>query len=234
MTAFLQRLLAQNGDAGLPDAVQPRPRARFEGSDGATLMAETVEQAVPEMVNRPQLRAVGSSPLPAEAPHQRDLDAVEQAHGQGIETISEEPRAQAQTHIIATTSPSVLPSPIEQSTHSESADFTTRTEGDPVTIQVTRVERIVPEVALLQPETPFHEKAENPLAAILPVPEPEHPHQIPEQSPVVRVSIGRVEVHSAAPPSAPVRPASPRRVTTSPKAVRSLDDYLRGRNEGRR
>src|SRR5262249_27833014 len=54
-------------------------------------------------------------------------------------------------------------------------------------------------------------------------------HQGPEVAPVVRVSIGRIDVRAVAPQAPPVRAAPAR-----PSSRLSLNDYLRQHNKGTR
>jgi hypothetical protein len=64
---------------------------------------------------------------------------------------------------------------------------------------------------------------------------------IPEQAPVslprlpeVRVTIGRIEVHTPPTPAPPPRPAPARHPPPAARPVRSLDDYLARRQEKRK
>jgi hypothetical protein len=73
--------------------------------------------------------------------------------------------------------------------------------------------------AALDPQPSARTRAEARLAA----PEPA------ENMPVIRVSIGRIDVHAA---SAPARPSPPQSAPRTPRLT--LDEYLRARNEGSR
>lgn len=232
MNTFIQRLLAQNNDTGLPGIVQPRPLARFEGSDGAAWIEESVEQSPLQVEQPAQLQGFNRSSLTMEVPDLPDLAAAGRQQPRGIEIISDESHTTVQPRAFEITEESEpLSTVIERQTYPDISDFAPQPEAEPAIVQVTRVERVDQELAPLQPEIRLFEIADG-QPTIMPAPEPETLRQIPDKTPVVRVSIGRVDVHAAAP--APARPVAPRRAPASPKAVRSLDDYLRNRNEGRR
>ncbi len=88
-------------------------------------------------------------------------------------------------------------------------------------------ERTSPEVA--RPLTPVVPKLE-PLHQAPQVNHDTDAEGIPfdQHPPIIRISIGRIDVRAVAQPAAPVRPALP----ASPKTT--LDEYLQGRNKGRR
>jgi hypothetical protein len=62
---------------------------------------------------------------------------------------------------------------------------------------------------------------------------PAEPPAVRPIAPVVHVRIGRVELHGPAPAAGPPRPQAPRSAPGPVRPVRSLDDYLRRRNEER-
>jgi hypothetical protein len=71
------------------------------------------------------------------------------------------------------------------------------------------------------------------IAPLVPQPKAEPSAAARPSTPVVNVRIGRVELHGPAPAANPPRPAAPRNVPAPVRPVRSLDDYLRRRNEER-
>jgi hypothetical protein len=77
-------------------------------------------------------------------------------------------------------------------------------------------------------------RVEPPAAPVEPLLGPQPPPPPPPRSaaPIVKVSIGRIEVNTPAPDPVPQRPAAPRRAPQPRKPVRGLDDYLRRRNGG--
>ena len=226
MSDFLDSLLARNfnatNDNALPH-VEPRLAARFETSDGAVFAADPVNTSA---VQSP------STPRPSMTSRGRTSDV-----DRFLATQPAQPSQQTNTSARGEISPpedptytsayeSVMPLTerergIDELQSVESADRDALGQIMPViepAPMLIRVDSVIPAPDVQESDLRFPSRAEafnnEPPASM------------------VRVTIGRIEV--VTPPAAAARPAAPRSLPAPVRPVRTLDDYLRRRNEGRR
>ncbi len=222
-----------------PGAVQPRQPARFETLDGAAWnQAETGE--------RGQTSEPGPKRQPPDGDNLRGGPAIKNLFLQpgnhsgraaSSETTIESPASPAgetgsqpgllvETQVVFHENASTRTDegPQHELLFPEPAEPPGGVESPmPAIVRLERVEQLL-QPAFGIPQEPL---LREPSGRERPFPEiPQAP--IPE----VHVSIGRIEVH--APPAAtlPARPAAPHRAPQPARPVRSLDDYLAGRQEG--
>jgi hypothetical protein len=229
MNEFLTRLLARNlgSEGSLPGAVQPRPVARFETVDGmADIEVPSLIEPQPDesFYIAPATPEAKSSAPPQPKP---GVDPIHEAksvrpakteRGDEAARLADILQTQHETH---STPPDVAHDDKMSTIEPKRADTGAFQRPAPMIVHVESVEH---------------------RAAVLPVSPSDIPSGPTEATrvtqtspPEVRVTIGRIEIN--VPPSAPAPPARPspsRRPPASIRPVRSLDDYLRRRNEGKR
>lgn len=223
MSDFLDLVLARSYGA-TSGAVRPRPVAHFEQPDSIPPDHETPPAGVPPgpalaMAPAVTPSAAPAPPAPRMVTHElsttRDLLTIRETTIRPAPLSVEPPTAPIEPN----QTPSVV---VQQITRPSAAP-----RGDPV----APVEAHVLSAAPARPATP---QPVAPLVAPLrPQPQAEPPLAVRPTMPVVHVRIGRVELHGPQPAASPPRPPTPRSVPAPVRPVRSLDDYLRRRNEER-
>lgn len=225
MNDFLDIVLARSY-AQTPNLVQPRPIARFELSE--LLAPEAVPEAVPPAPGTPAASPVAvlqavSIPMPAAS-----LAVThELLRTQELLTIREIQPAPAAPHPDPDISLSRPAQPDPGIAHVHQpvipdflADVQPAIHTEVQAAAMLTPQQAAPPIALVLPMLPRSGQNELPLTR--------HPDM-----PVVHVRIGRIEVQSPAPPATPVRSTAVRSAPAPVRPVRSLDDYLRSRNEER-
>ena len=240
MIDFLERIMIRSFGEPDPGAVKPRQPARFETLDGAAGgQAETGEpgrpsdlalarqlpdrgslQDGPAVVNLFQQPGNGSDRTSSS--ETRTESTVHPA-----EETSIQPGLSAETRVVLHEIAPAQPEkrPVRELFFPEPPSPPDGAEGaTPTIVRLESVEQLLP---------PAFGTAREPLLREPSVRERPFPEIPQSRIPEVRISIGRIEVH--APPAAtpPVRPAAAPHYAPSPaRPVRSLDDYLAGRQEG--
>jgi hypothetical protein len=229
MNEFLTRLLARNlgSKEALPGAVQPRPVARFETADGmAGIEVPPLAEPQPDesfymALATPETKSsVPPQPRPGVDPIREEKSVRPAKIGRGDEAARLADILQTQREM--------------HSTPPDAAHDDKMSTVEPKRLDADAFQRPAP--MIVRVESVEH------LASVLPVPPPDIPTRPTEATrvtqaspPEVRITIGRIEVN--VPPSSPALPARPSPARRSPapiRPVRSLDDYLRRRNEGKR
>jgi hypothetical protein len=108
--------------------------------------------------------------------------------------------------------------------------------SSPIIVEDSQPQTMVPSPTILPPAQSDPEAVSKPppksnlppdlTPFIPPLPDLNYQYQLSEPTPIVNVTIGRIEVRAASAPRAPVRKTSPA------AAVMSLDEYLRSRTNG--
>ncbi|MEN9937373.1 MAG: hypothetical protein RLZZ387_3952 [Chloroflexota bacterium] len=228
MSDFIDRVLAKSLGAA-PAGVRPRPVARFEQADLAPVRAAEEARAVESLAPVVAPRDAPPRP-PAPSPAQVQPIAPEPTVTRELLTIREE-RAAPLREIAPTSHPGPVTTEHTPGTSSArpappAAPLTPLGEKPPR-------ESATPHAA--QPAARTAPTEPGPLAPVAPLAPiaPAHAPPAPARPPIVNVRIGRVELH--APHSPAARPQPPRSAPPAPaRPVRTLDDYLRSRDEERR
>ncbi len=233
MSDFLERIITRSLIGPEPDAVLPRPPARFETLDGVALNQPAGGE--PEQVSGPAEARPGTpfpmAPLVGSQQDRRDVVGiiVSREEPTGVQPPAEqvegpahpalEPASPSPAWSVET--PSVQfhePGPVrEQPLQDYQPQPVFREEPVSTILRLERVERILP------PVVDGLERAITELS-MLPPPAP----RVPE----VRVSIGRIEVNASPAPPLPARTPAARHAPPGARPVRSLDEYLAERQEG--
>lgn len=237
MNAFLDRLMVSSQGGELAGAVKPRLRSLFE--DNATLIQPEDERPAewdarlvrsvpahdqPPALSQPARRA--SSEWPGEraeaAPHfpsDFPSDEMRLATPKAVSSEERDPERPVRQPLLVPRMPDLssplMAQPLAEARLAQPADGQPVVPAERITTRLERIEQMAQ-----TPIGPALVPAETPPAAEPP-------------APVVRVAIGRIEVH-APPPAPPPRPAAPSSPPRTVRPVRSLDAYLKNRNEGRR
>jgi hypothetical protein len=239
MSDFLELILARSYGE-VPGAVGPRPVARFELPDHTAPEAETPPAAAPQRpppAVPPVAAPVAPSPPTPPTVMREQFTTHDQLTIRG-------------TRIGQAPAPPALPAePMER----EAAPSTVvkpmavrasapRDEPPPAEAE-PRPPAVMPPLepsqgpAAIAPLLPRQDEppSQGPaaIAPLLPR-QDEPPPTARSPAPVVHVRIGRVELHGPVPVASPPRPPAPRSAPASARPVRSLDEYLRRRNEERR
>lgn len=225
MNDFLDLVLARSY-AQVPTLVQPYPIARFELPE--LLAPEAAPEAVPPAPGTPASSPVAvfqpvSIAMPAAAPvvtHEllrtRELLTIRE-----IQPVSAAPRPEPD---ISVSRPAQPDPGIAHVRKPVMPDF----QADVQPAIHTEAQA----AAMLTPQ-----QAALPIALVLPMLPRAGQDELPltrrSDMPTVHVRIGRIEVQSPAVPATPVRSPAVRSAPAPVRPVRSLDDYLRSRNEGR-
>lgn len=221
MSDFLDMLLARNY-ASLPSDLRPRPLARYE-------LPEPIEQTseAPTSTSVPVQPATQSAaPMPAhqQIPAVQSVSPIQELiTTRELLTIRDvqhdQPDTPSPTHdrLVQT---AVVPAPAQHQFVKPSAPQPAPEVGAPEHTSAVVVEEHVMRPMPVQPLLPLPPRA----APALPV-QPARTSQ-----PRVEVRIGRIELHAPAQPAAPTPASTPRTAPPVVRPVRSLDDYLRGRN----
>lgn len=224
MSDFLDLVLARSYDA-ITGAVRPRPVARFELPDHVPPATETPTDAA--LAALAPAAAPAATPPAAPAPPAPPLVARERITTRELQTIRETTIRPA----IATTEPPAPPAPAERR---QALGITIKPSNSP---KPERGEPVTPAEAQARATAPAPPAAPQPIALpiapLMPQPQAEPTPAARPIAPVVQVRIGRVELHGPAPAASPPRPPAPRSAPAPVRPVRSLDDYLRRRNEER-
>lgn len=237
MNAFLDRLMVSSQGGELAGAVKPRLRSLFE--DNATLIQPEDERpaewdarlvrSVPAHDQPPALSQparLASSEWPGEragaAPHFPSDFPSEETRRAAPEAVSSEERDRQR----AVRQPVLAPRMPDLSSTSMA-----QPAGEPLLAQAADGQPVVPAERITTRLERIERMAQIPIGPALVPAETPPPAEPP--APIVRVAIGRIEVHAPppAPSPRPVAPASPPRAV---RPVRSLDAYLKNRNEGQR
>lgn len=229
MSDFLELVLARNyasatSMADPANLIRPRPMARFELPE---LITPELEPPAQEAQPRPIITAhMPAAPAVAPQAAQPVSQPQEQITRELLtirETRLSPPAARAESQIR-----SLQPE--------QPASVTVQLHAEPVSRAAAPEQ---PQTIERKPQSPAEQSAVRPTP-VLPMIVPLQPSaELPESSPPraeplrVQVRIGRIELQSPGTAPAPVRPAAVRSTPAVVRPVRSLDDYLRRRNEGR-
>ena len=226
MNDFLDLVLARSY-AQPPNLVQPRPMARFELPDlpapdieapaimssSPALPAETgaVHQAAPM-----PMPLVSSPVITHELLRTRELLTIRE-----LQPVPAVPRSEPDIRLSRTDQPALGIAPVrEPATPNLQAELQTAIQPE------------LQHIAIHMPQ-----QVASPMPQVLPLLSRSAQDELPliprADRPIVHVRIGRIEVQSPAAPANPVRPATVRSAPAPVRPVRSLDDYLRSRNEER-
>jgi hypothetical protein len=240
MNELLTRLLTRNlgGEQPPPGAIQPRPLVRFETVDGVagTRVPSLTEPEPNEPVHtapaNPEAKlpsaphlAPDAVPIHDQLPARRQAAVREEMSIRPAETEPGEEAArfadilQIQSQREPHSTPPDAAHDDRLIVEPERPDTGAFQRPAPVIVRVESVERLAPGLPVSPSDIPTRQTETTRMTQAL--------------RPEVRVTIGRIEVN-VPPPSPPARPSPARRPPAPIRPVRSLDDYLRRRNEGKR
>lgn len=223
MNDFLDLVLARSYAQPL-NLVQPRPMLRFELPD---LPAPDIEAPVAaQSSSAPSAEAgVTLQPVPIPMPAASPVITHELLRTRELLTIRElqpvpaasHPQQDIRLRRPEPPAPGIAPvrEPALPGLQTE-LQPATQAEVQPVVIHTSQ--HAVPPMPQVLPMLPRSAQDELPLTRRT-------------DMPIVHVRIGRIEVQSPAAPTNPVRPIAVRSAPAPVRPVRSLDDYLRRRNE---
>ncbi|HEU5101527.1 MAG TPA: hypothetical protein VFU22_21040 [Roseiflexaceae bacterium] len=221
MSDFLDLMLARSYGAPA-NAVRPRPVARFELPDRMPALETPLD--VPAADHSP-VAAPMTRPEAAPTPASPPIETRELITTRELLTI----RETTITSAPVAAEPAAAPIELDAMPHIEAkpiARASTAPRDEPAPVAATKATPVAPAPAL--PAQPVAAQA----APLIPRPHAEPRIELVPTTPVVRVRIGRVELHGP-PPASPPRPPAPRGARAPVQPVRSLEDYLRRRNEER-
>lgn len=236
MSDFLESLLARNLSGSMPTAVLPRPLARYEtfqwasvdeppgqpaGEPGMSSESLTADIKPAQGLREPSLQESPRSPLaqlqvlPA-YPELNDSLPGTPATADGLasqERGSPDERLIERVELHFRERVGITPAAAEQD--QRSSETTQATEDH------------APAQSVTLPAFPL---PAYPLPTAAPAPEANAQPEPGRSTPVIHLTIGRIEVNTPPPAAAP---SAPRHLTTPARPVRSLDEYLSQRNKGK-
>jgi hypothetical protein len=238
MSDFLDGLLLRSLQRPPEGSVQPRPRARFETPDGAAGLAPVAQSESPTAPDTAALTtatptlAPDTVPAPtpgAQPPAGRVVGTIYQRETRGSPESLRAPADREEASLLP--APPVRSSSGERSGEAESGASDSAWPAVAIEPLRPRAQESAEPPSLVAsplPPAPWAERE----APVLP-PRAEAPPQ-PQAGPLIQLTIGRIELIGPDPAPAPPRPAAPHHTSRPAQPVRSLDDYLRQRNERRK